>query len=54
MVKWKTIPVKPETHDRLTSYKLGNATYDDILNQLLDMVPLEEYLQQYLAQRRGP
>lgn len=53
MVRWKTIPVKPETHERLTAYKFGKATYDDVLNGLLDMVPLEEFLAAYLARQRG-
>lgn len=50
MVQWKTIPVKPETHERLTRYKVGRATYDDLINSLLDMVPLEEFVAHYLQQ----
>ncbi len=52
MVRWKTIPVKPETHERLTAYKMGKATYDDIVNGLMDMVPLEEYAAHYLAEQK--
>ena len=31
-----TVPVKPETLARLRSYKVGGATYDDVLNELMD------------------
>lgn len=53
MVRYKTIPVRPETHERLTAYKMGDATYDDVVNGLLDMVPLEEFAARYVAQQRG-
>lgn len=52
MVQWKTIPVKPETHERLTAYKMGKATYDDVVNGLMDMVPLEEFAAEYVAQQK--
>lgn len=52
MVRYKTIPVTPETHDRLTAYKLGNSTYDDVVNGLMDMVPLEDFVEAHLAQQR--
>ncbi len=50
MGDWKTIPVKPETHERLTRYKMGRATYDDLINGLLDLVPLEDFAEHYLEQ----
>jgi hypothetical protein len=53
MVQYKTIPVRPETHERLTAYKLGDATYDDVVNALMDMAPLEEFLRQHVAEQRG-
>lgn len=53
MVRYKTIPVRPETHERLTGYKLGDATYDDVVNGLMDMVPLEEFLAQHVAEQRA-
>ncbi len=34
-----TIPVKPETLARLRSYKVGGATYDDVLNDFMDERP---------------
>ncbi len=56
MVQYKTIPVTPETHERLTAYKLGKATYDDVVNGLMDMVPLEEFVARHIEQARqaGP
>src|SRR2546426_3541398 len=34
-----TVPVRPETLARLRSYKVGGATYDDVLNELMDDCP---------------
>lgn len=53
MVRYKTIPVHPDTHERLTAYKMGKATYDDVVNGLMDMVPLEEFIAEHVAQQRA-
>ncbi|HUR60999.1 MAG TPA: hypothetical protein VM286_01365 [Candidatus Thermoplasmatota archaeon] len=34
-----SVPVKPETLQRLKSYKVGGKTYDDVLNQSMDDTP---------------
>lgn len=39
--RYKTIPLRPRTYARLTAYKWGGASYDDVLNNLMDSVPLE-------------
>ncbi len=43
-----TIPVKPETLARLRSYKIGGATYDDVLNDLMDERPPEGFIREHL------
>ena len=36
--KYKTIPVKKQTFERLSEYGRKNQTWDDIINELLDIV----------------
>lgn len=38
---YKTIPVTKETWERLRDYKMGGATYDEVLNELMKSVPIE-------------
>ncbi len=43
-----TIPVKQETLARLRSYKVGGATYDDVLNDLMDDQPPAGFIREHL------
>ncbi len=43
-----TIPVKKETLARLRSYKIGGATYDDVLNDLMDDQPPAGFIREHL------
>ncbi len=43
-----TIPVKRETLTRLRSYKVGGATYDDVLNDLMDERPPTGFIREHL------
>ncbi len=43
-----TIPVKQETLARLRSYKVGGATYDDVLNDLMDDQPPAGFVREHL------
>src|SRR5205807_6306772 len=43
-----TIPVKRETWARLRSYKVGGATYDDVLNDLMDDRPSAGFVRDHL------
>ncbi len=43
-----TIPVKQETLARLRSYKVGGATYDDVLNNLMDDQPPAGFIREHL------
>lgn len=51
---YHTVPVRRNTWDRLKSYRMGGASYDDVLNDLMDAVPLETYAAKYLAKKRNP
>jgi hypothetical protein len=42
-----TVPVKPETLARLRSYKVRGATYDDVLNDLMDDQPPEGFIREH-------
>ena len=37
-----TITVREETKKRLDDYKIGEMTYDDLLNYLMDTIPTED------------
>ncbi len=37
-----TITVRASTRKRLADYKWGGRTYDDVLNMLMDRVPIED------------
>ncbi len=45
-----TVPVKKETLARLRSYKVGGATYDDVLNDLMDERPPAGFIREHLRQ----
>lgn len=42
MMAITTITVRTSTKKRLSDYKWGDRTYDDVLNVLMDRVPLED------------
>jgi len=43
-----TVPVKPETLARLRSDRVGGATYDDVLNELMDDRPPVGFIREHL------
>ncbi len=47
-----TIPVKQETLARLRSYKVGGATYDDVLNDLMDDQPPAGFIREHLRRMK--
>ena len=49
---YKTINVSPTTYERLVIYKVGNQTFDDILNRLMDQVSEEKFYKKVLAEHR--
>lgn len=51
--RYTTIPVRKETLDKLRGYKVGGATYDDLINDLLTVHPPEEFFLEHLRRLRG-
>lgn len=51
--QYTTIPVRKETLARLKGYKVGGATYDDLINDLLEVHPPEEFFLEHLRRLRG-
>ena len=49
---YRTIPVKPATYRRLKDYKMGAATFDDVLNQLMDAWPLEVVSKRFIEEHK--
>ena len=47
-----TVPVRPETLRRLRSYKVGGATYDEVLNDLMDVNPSGAFIREHLRRLR--
>jgi hypothetical protein len=43
-----TVPVKAETLGRLRRYKMGGASYDEVLNELMDDHPPQSFLKEHL------
>lgn len=43
-----TVPVKGETLRRLRGYKTGGASYDDVLNEMMDEFPPATFVQEHL------
>lgn len=52
-MSYRTVNVRPETHARLTAYKMGGATFDDVLVALMDATP-EAAIHQRLRRTSDP
>lgn len=48
-----TIPVRRQTLERLRAYKVGGASYDDLINDLLATHPPEEFFLEHVRRLRG-
>ncbi|MFA5861120.1 MAG: hypothetical protein WDA16_05445 [Candidatus Thermoplasmatota archaeon] len=46
-MKFTSVPVKPETLRRLKGYKTGGASYDELLNDLMDAHPPEAFMREH-------
>lgn len=51
--QYTTIPVRRETLDRLKGYKVGGASYDDLINDFLEVHPPEEFFLEHVRRLRG-
>ena len=50
---YTTITLRKATLDKLRGYKVGGASYDDLINDLLDVHPPEEFFLEHLRRLRG-
>lgn len=50
--KYKTVAMRRRTFERLQDYKWGGATFDEVLNDLMDRQPLEEVTEEVLREHR--
>lgn len=49
---YTSIPVKPQTLERLRAYKVGGKSYDDLLNEMMDEIVPEALYQEHLRRLR--
>ena len=47
-----SVPVKPRTLRRLRDYKVGGKSYDDVLNDLMDELPAQKVVAEWLRRLR--
>jgi len=45
-----TISLQSDTKERLDDYKMGNMTYDDLLNVFMDMVAIEDISEEHIKE----
>jgi hypothetical protein len=45
-----TITINKATRDRLADYKLGDWTFDDVLNMLMDQVSIEDISAEHIRE----
>ena len=43
-----TVPVRGETLRRLRGYKTGGASFDDVLNEMMDEIPPSSFIKEHL------
>jgi len=53
LMGFTTIPVKSETLARLREYKVGGASYDEVLNRFMDTQPPERFFREHLRRLRA-
>ena len=47
-----SVPVRRDTLERLRAYKRSGATYDEVLNDLMDTTPPPEFLREHRRRLR--
>ena len=50
--KYQSVAVRRDTFERLRAYKMGGATFDDVLNDLMDAQPLEEFAAEVIKEAK--
>jgi predicted CopG family antitoxin len=49
---YKTINVAPETYERLILYKHAGMTFDEVITEMMDMMPEEEFYEHVLEEHK--
>ena len=49
---YKNLPVREDTWERLRGYKMESATYDQVLNELMNALPLEDVAEKVVREHR--
>lgn len=52
LMSFTSVPVKPETLRRLRHYKIAGASFDEVLNELMDDHAPETFLREHLRRLR--
>lgn len=48
IMRFTSVPLKPNTLARLRGYKMGGSSYDEVLNELMDDHPPAAFLREHL------
>lgn len=49
---YKTINVSPETYEKLLLYKHAGMSFDDVINEMMRLLPEEEFYKHILKEHR--
>ncbi|UCE36726.1 MAG: hypothetical protein JSW00_14595 [Thermoplasmata archaeon] len=49
---YKTINVTPETYEKLILYKHAGMTFDEVINEMMDMMSEEEFYKHVLEEHK--
>ncbi len=49
---YKTINVAPETYEKLILYKHAGMTFDEVINEMMDMMSEEEFYEHVLEEHK--
>jgi predicted CopG family antitoxin len=51
-MSYKTINVSPETYERLILYKHAGMSFDEVINEMMEMMPEEDFYEHVLEEHR--
>ncbi len=51
-MSYKTINVAPETYERRVLYKHADMSFDEVISEMMDMMPEEDFYRHILEEHR--
>ncbi len=51
-MSYKTINVTPQTYEKLILYKHGNMSFDDVLNEFMNLVEKKDFYSRILQEHK--